>query len=82
MLALLRNPELAVYGAAETSRRTGLQAGEARFNEFSMQERAKFKQETLVNVGGRRRSSTYQQTCVSLAAAPPQGGGREPRCGC
>lgn len=56
VLALLRNPEYAVYGASKVRKEAGLDAGEDVFNEVSLQERGKFKEETLVNVGGRSRS--------------------------
>lgn len=55
-LALLRNPDYCIYGAATTNNKRGLEAGESAFNRLSMEERGKFSQETLVNVGGRRRS--------------------------
>lgn len=59
MLALLRNPDYCVYGEGVTSRQRGLDAGESTFNRMSMEERGKIKEETLVNVGGRSRRSTY-----------------------
>jgi hypothetical protein len=61
----MRNPEYAVYGAAESSKTEDLDEGEAAFNELSMQERSKFKEETLVNVGGRERKSRYSRCAHS-----------------
>jgi uncharacterized membrane protein len=61
VLSLMRNPEYAVYGAAESSNTNDLDEGESAFNELSMQERSKFKEETLVNVGGRERKSRYSR---------------------
>jgi uncharacterized membrane protein len=48
-LALLRNPEYWVYGAAE-SLRTNLDTAEAKFNQLSLTERSKFTSETLSNI--------------------------------
>ena len=68
VLALLRNPEYAVYGATKVRKEAGLDAGEDAFNEVSLQERGKFKEETLVNVGGRSRSKRMAR-CARGAAA-------------
>ncbi len=48
-LAILRNPELWVYGAAE-SQYTALEAAESAFNQLALTERSKFTAETLSNV--------------------------------
>jgi len=61
VLALLRNPEYAVYGACGTRRLKSLSSGEAAFNEASMDERGKLAEETLVNVGGRARAGPYSK---------------------
>ncbi len=57
MLALLRNPEFAVYGHGKVRSERVAAAGEDRFNELSVAERGKFEEETLVNVAGRLLSS-------------------------
>ena len=69
MLALLRNPEYAVYGSTKVRKENGLDSGEDAFNEVSLQERGKFKEETLVNVGGRSRSKRLSRCVLSLASA-------------
>jgi uncharacterized membrane protein len=61
VLALLRNPEYAIYGASATRNTRSLAAGEAAFNEASLEERGKIREETLVNVGGRARSGAYSK---------------------
>lgn len=58
VLALLRNPDYCIYGAASSASARGLDGGEAKFNEISMEERGKIKEETLVNYGGRSRRSS------------------------
>lgn len=55
-LSLLRHPEYWVYASA-SSEQTKLQQAEAKFNQFSLQERSKFTEETLYNVSGRRQNS-------------------------
>ena len=70
VLALLRNPDYAVYGEGVTSRQRGLDNGESAFNRMSMEERSKVKEETLVNVGGRSRRSDYKNMCVALLPFP------------
>ena len=67
VLALLRNPEYAVYGASKVRKEAGLDAGEDVFNEVSLQERGKFKEETLVNVGGRSRSKRLSRCGLGFA---------------
>ena len=68
VLALLRNPQFCVYGAAQTLNERNLDRGEDTFNRISMEERGKYREETLVNYGGRSRSQPSRWVC---AAAPP-----------
>ena len=57
VLALLRAPEYWVYGHAETNNERGPRNAEAKFNEYEMEARGKFQEETLVNFGGRTKRS-------------------------
>ena len=64
VLALLRAPEYWVYGHAETNNERGPRNAEAKFNEYEMEARGKFQEETLVNFGGRtKRSGGGQGGC-------------------
>lgn len=56
-LALLRNPQYVAYGYSDCVSARTPSLAEARFNEYSLQERAKFESETLSNYGGLERSS-------------------------
>ncbi|CAI5519715.1 unnamed protein product, partial [Closterium sp. Naga37s-1] len=58
VLALLRNPDYCIYGFSSSEINNDSYAGEAAFNRMSMEERSKFKEETLVNVDGIRRRIT------------------------
>ncbi|CAI5477272.1 unnamed protein product [Closterium sp. Yama58-4] len=58
VLALLRNPDYCIYGFSSSEVNNDSYAGEAAFNRMSMEERSKFKEETLVNVDGIRRRVT------------------------
>ncbi|CAI5953285.1 unnamed protein product [Closterium sp. NIES-64] len=58
VLALLRNPDYCIYGFSSSEVNNDSYAGEAAFNRMSMEERSKFKEETLVNVDGIRRRIT------------------------
>ncbi|KAL3132354.1 hypothetical protein ABBQ32_008931 [Trebouxia sp. C0010 RCD-2024] len=60
VLSLLRNPDYCVYGDGSTKNPRGLDGAEDAFNEVVLQERGKFKEETLVNVGGRSRRSSLK----------------------
>ena len=65
MLSLNRNPDYWVYGKGELQSKRGLDAGEDLFNKVSMEERSKFKEETLSNVGG-RTSSQRMRRCDEM----------------
>lgn len=60
VLSLLRNPEYAVYGAAKTLKGRSLAKAEQKFNEMSLAERGKVREETLVNVSGIRREGGFK----------------------
>ena len=60
VLSLLRNPEYAVYGAAKTLKGKSLARAEQKFNELSLAERGKVREETLVNVSGIRREGGFK----------------------
>jgi len=67
-LALLRNPELWVYGNVETGEVRFSQA-ESTFNRLSMQERSKLRQEITTNVAGQRLNSAGRVAAGSSDAA-------------
>eukprot|EP00270_Netrium_digitus_P018325 TRINITY_DN694_c0_g1_i5.p1 TRINITY_DN694_c0_g1~~TRINITY_DN694_c0_g1_i5.p1 ORF type:complete len:415 (-),score=88.99 TRINITY_DN694_c0_g1_i5:197-1441(-) len=52
VLSLLRNPEYCVYGCAKSEEGRDSYNGEELFNRMVMLERSKFREETLLNVGG------------------------------
>ncbi|CAI5475412.1 unnamed protein product [Closterium sp. Yama58-4] len=52
ILALLRHPDYCVYGFSSSATYRDATAGETAFNRASMEERRKFQEETVVNVGG------------------------------
>ena len=62
VLALLRNPEYCVYGYATSASARGPEEAEDTFNEFSMDERGKLAEETLVNVNSRKLSTSAVKT--------------------
>lgn len=59
-MALLRNPDYCLYGFSAGASMSSSERAETRFNEYSMEERGKFEQETLVNVGGRSRRGSLK----------------------
>ncbi|KAI7844132.1 hypothetical protein COHA_002267 [Chlorella ohadii] len=61
VLSLMRNPDYCLYGFAKSKRERSAEDAETAFNQLSMQERGKFQQETLVNVGGRQRRSSLSE---------------------
>lgn len=61
VLALLRHPDFSISGYSSVDIKPSMEAGEKRFNQLSIEERGKFNEETLVNIGGIRKRSTGSQ---------------------
>ncbi|OMO96427.1 hypothetical protein COLO4_15282 [Corchorus olitorius] len=60
-LALLRHPDYCISAYSSVDVKRSIDDGEKLFNQLSIEERAKFDEETLVNVNNIRRQSTASQ---------------------
>jgi uncharacterized membrane protein len=69
-LALLRHPEYWVYGATETQQ-AALTSAEAKFNQWSLAERSKYRVETLSNVNNQLRQASQNALPGSGGAIVP-----------
>ena len=66
MLTISRNPDYCVYGSGNVESKQGLDASQELFNTISMEERSKFKEETLSNVEGRTSSERMRRYPLCL----------------
>lgn len=64
-MSLKRNPDYCIYGASELLKGRDPEKAETKFNEISLEERSKFREETLLNVGGRKREASSSLTSTS-----------------
>ncbi|GLT90522.1 hypothetical protein SLE2022_084500 [Rubroshorea leprosula] len=64
-LALLRNPDYCFSGLSSADVKWSVDEGEKCFNKLSIEERAKFDEETLVNVDNIKRRSTNEKASDS-----------------
>ncbi|GKV27373.1 hypothetical protein SLEP1_g36548 [Rubroshorea leprosula] len=64
-LALLRNPDYCFSGLSSADVKWSVDEGEKCFNKLSIEERAKFDEETLVNVDNIKRRSTNEKASES-----------------
>lgn len=62
VIALLRNPSVCAYGTSSSQLMEEPEAAERLFNSWSIEERGKVQQETLVNYAGMQRSKTVKET--------------------
>ncbi|KAL1225357.1 hypothetical protein V5N11_009015 [Cardamine amara subsp. amara] len=60
-LALLRHPEFCISSYSSVDVKSSIEEGEKRFNQFSIEERGKFDEETLVNVNSIKIQSSKIQ---------------------
>jgi uncharacterized membrane protein len=72
-LALLRHPEYWVYATTE-SQQAGLEAAEAKFNQYSLTERSKFTAETLAKVDNRLLHPPSSAVSGELVKSPEDAG--------
>jgi uncharacterized membrane protein len=72
-LALLRHPEYWAYGQSETAQ-AGLNAAEAKFNQWTLAERSKFTEETLTNYNDQKHTSQTKKLPTDSLSNPAETG--------
>jgi len=72
-LALLRHPEYWAYGQSETAQ-AGLNAAEAKFNQWTLAERSKFTEETLTNYNDQKHESQTKKLPTDSLSNPLEAG--------